>query len=443
MQAFVTKPLLERAGLGVGLAGLPVVVAGTGLVALAVPSLAAQAIMRGADGALSSSLYRSAYEPLYTPLSAETKRSVKGLIDVLINRLGDGLGSLLSWGLVLLLPNAAGTAATCAALAVAIATLFVVARLRSGYVAELASSLRSGALLPDELQVNDQTTRLALSRTMNDLSRDRLHAEIKKLREQESFAKLKSQAALAIAPAGPAAELSGRRDPARQHDLSVVLSDLLSEDVARIELALDRADPSFATFIIPLLADPRLGARAMRALGAFGTRVTGQLADALLDLSRTPTVRRRLVRVISATKSPLAAAALSAALDDPDPELRRQLVRGLSELAEHGVPVALAREQTLARAIAELGRESGTAGERVEHALRLLGLVFDREAFRLAHAALVSGDPRLGGTGLEYLENVLPEAVRSALLATLATESAAQPRRAERELLDELKRTLG
>ncbi len=75
--------------------------------------------------------------------------------------------------------------------------------------------------------------------------------------------------------------------------------------------------------------------------------------------------------------------------------------------------------------------------------MRLLGLVFEREAFRLAHAALVSGDQRLSGTGLEYLENVLPEAVRTALLAALATESAAQPRRPARELLDELKRTLG
>ncbi len=61
VQAFVTRPLLERAGLGIGLAGLPLVVAGSGLVALAVPSLAAQAIMRGADGALSTSLVRSAY----------------------------------------------------------------------------------------------------------------------------------------------------------------------------------------------------------------------------------------------------------------------------------------------------------------------------------------------------------------------------------------------
>jgi len=75
--------------------------------------------------------------------------------------------------------------------------------------------------------------------------------------------------------------------------------------------------------------------------------------------------------------------------------------------------------------------------------LRLLGLAFERDAFRLAHAALVSGDQKLIGTGLEYLENVLPEGARTALLGALATESSPKPRRRERELLDELKRTLG
>jgi ATP:ADP antiporter, AAA family len=437
VQAFVTPLLLERAGLGVGLAGLPLVVAGTGLIALAVPNLAAQTILRGADGALSNTLFRSAYEPLFTPLSPERKRSVKALIDVLINRFGDGLGSLLSWGLVLVLPGAATTAATGAAVMVAIATLFVAGRLRRGYVAELAASLRSGAVVLDEANVSDQTTRLTLSRTMSGLSADRLRSEIQKLREEEILAKARSQAALT------ASEPDAPTDAERTQHVSLVLSDLASRDVERIDRALDRADPSLATFVIPHLASQSVGAHAMKVLGAFGTRVTGQLADALLDRSRSsPTVRRRLVRVIAEGKSPWAAAALTTALDDPDFEVRRQVVRSLEEIADHGVPVPLVRDRTLAFAINELTNETLSPGERVEHALRLLGLSFERDAFRLAHAALVSGDEKLRGTGLEYLENVLPESVRGALLAALATVSSPKPRRLERELLDELRRTL-
>ena len=104
------------------------------------------------------------------------------------------------------------------------------------------------------------------------------------------------------------------------------------------------------------------------------------------------------------------------------------------------------REPTIAAARLELeqGAEN-PANQRVEHALRLLGLVHDREAFRLAHAALQSADEKLRGTGLEYLENVLSEAVRNALFKALSAESAPKTRgrRVERELIDELKRTLG
>lgn len=424
VQAFVTPPLLERAGLGAGLSGLPVVLAGTGLVALAVPGLLTQSILRGADGVLSSTLFRSAYEPLYTPLSAERKRSVKALIDVLINRFGDGLGSLLCWGFVLALPSAADTAATGAAVAVAIGTLVVARRLHRGYVAELAASLRSGAVVLDPGDVGDQTTRLTLSRTMSELSADRLRSDIKKLREA------------ALTPAPSEADERAER-------ISGVLSDLASHDVERIERALDRVDASLATFVIPLLASQRVGARVMKVLAGFGTSITGQLTDALLDHSRSsPSVRRRLVRVIAEGKSAWAARALTAALDDPEFEVRRQVVCSLDEIADRGVPVTLVRGRTLASAIDELSVETASSDERVEHTLRLLGLIFERDAFRLARAALRSGDDKLSGTGLEYLENVLPEGVRAALLVVLAAKSSPTPRRGERELLDELKRTL-
>jgi hypothetical protein len=327
---------------------------------------------------------------------------------------------------VLTLPSAATTAATAAAVLVSLATLFVAGRLRRGYVLELAASLRSGAVVLDEASVSDQTTRLTLSRTMGDLSADKLRREIRKLREG------------ALTPTPPEADA-----PIDSERVSRILSDLASRDVERIGSALDRADPSLTTFVIPLLASQNLGAHAMKVLAAFGTSITGQLADALLDRSgSSPAVRRRLVRVIAEGKSAWAATALTTALDDPEFEVRRQVVRSLEEIADHGVSVSLVRGRALAFAIDELAMETVSAGERIEHALRLLGLVFERDAFRLARAALASGDDKLSGTGLEYLENVLPEGVRAALLLALATESSRTPRRPERELLDELRRTL-
>jgi hypothetical protein len=440
LQAFATPFLLERAGLGVGLATMPAALLGAGALALLVPGLPAQALLRGVDGAMSTSLFRSAYEPLYTPLSAERKRSVKAVIDVIVNRIGDALGSLLSWGLVLLLPNTAGPAATLGAVLMAGAALLLSARLRQGYVAELAASLRSGAVVLNEAHVNDMTTRLTLSRTMQALDRERLRIEIQRLRDRDPEIALAEARALAPKHPPEASAPAAERDP----ELAKRVSDLGSRDPALVRAALEKAEPSLTAFVIPLLLRSDVGTQAMTVLGSFGTRVTGQLTDALLDREHSPpTLRRRLVRVIANGKSAWAASALVAALDDPDFEVRQQLVRGLEELAEHGVAPPLARDATVASAIRELGEsDPASANQRVDHALRLLGLVYEREAFRLAHAALQSPDEKLRGTGLEYLENVLPESVRSALFKALATESVPKSRRVEHEILDELRRTL-
>jgi hypothetical protein len=118
-------------------------------------------------------------------------------------------------------------------------------------------------------------------------------------------------------------------------------------------------------------------------------------------------------------------------------------VRGLEEMAESGVATPLARATAVAAAARELGANDNIANaERVEHALRLLGLVFDREAFRLSRAALSSSDPKLHGTALEYLDNVLPSAIKSALFAVLPSQPSHTSPRVEHELLEELRRTM-
>ena len=431
VQATITPRLLDRNGLGVGLGTHPAVLASAGLVSLLLPGLAAQALLRGADGALVVSLSRSAYEPLYTPIAPAKKRAAKGVIDVLVNRAGDGLGSALAWGLVVLWPSRAVWWADALVVAAALAALAIALELRKGYIAELAQSLRSGAVVLDEAGVQDQTTRLTLSRTMNDLNRERLLAEIERQRARDN----------AAAPPHPELpELTGAPPQAQ------LVAELLSGEPARLSHALRAASAEHTAFIIPLLSRADVGEQAMQALGRFAPRIIGQLADALLDVEgASPTVRRRLARVITSSKGPSAATALAAALGDPDFDVRRQLVRGLEELSESGVGASLERTSALATAARELGNPSGaTDPERVEHVLRLLGLVFDREAFRLARAALGHSDEKLRGTALEYLDNVLPTPIKTALFAALPpVRSRPSSPRVEHELLDELRRTLG
>jgi hypothetical protein len=444
LQATLTPRLLDSAGLGVGLGGHPSALAVAAAVALAAPGLAMQALLRAADGALVPSLFRSSYEPLYTPLAPERKRATKAVIDVLVNRAGDALGGFIAWGLVLVIPYSATTGANLAVAIFAIATFALALRLRQGYVAELRESLLSGAVVLDESGVSDQTTRLTLSRTLTELNRERLLAEIERQRAG-SAAKLEaapstpSPGAAAPLPRGGAARPGvAARAPAE------LVGDLTSSDPKRIESALDAAELQLTPFVIPLIAREDVGAKAMNTLRRFGARVIGQLADVMLDAEgASPTVRRRLVRVIATTPSPWAAAALSAALEDPDFDVRRQVVRGLEEMAESGVQSPIERAPALTAAARELGGQSRVSRhDRVDHVMRLLGLSFDREAFRLARLALDSDDTTLRGTALEYLDNVLPASIKTPLFDQLAPGPARKSARLEHELIDELRRTL-
>jgi ATP:ADP antiporter, AAA family len=449
VQATITPRLLDRAGLGVGLGAHPAVLGTLGLLSLAAPGLGTQTLLRAADGALVASLFRSSYEPLYTPIAADQKRSAKGLIDVLVNRFGDALGSLLAWGLVLLVPGAAALWANALVVSVGLAALIIASQLRKGYIAELAESLRTGSVVLDEAGVQDQTTRLTLSRTMSDLNRERLLAEIQRQRELGLMGGMPNAGASSPARALPAPESPAAAEPGPVAEppgvrKARVVADLLSADPARLRSALDAADLSLAAFVIPLVARADVGAQAMNVLGGLGARVVGQLADALLDSDGvSSTVRRRLVRVIANARGPWAAAALASALEDPDFDVRRQVVRGLEEIAESGVHVPLGRTSALVVATRELDGDAPPDPERVEHVLRLLGLVFDREAFRLARSALGHPDAQLHGTALEYLDNVLPAGIKVTLFAGFPSQPGLRSQRVERELLDELRRTLG
>jgi hypothetical protein len=438
VQGVVTPRLLDRAGLGVGLSVLPASLSLSGVLALAVPGLWTQALTRAADGALVNSLYRSAYEPLYTPIAPERKRSLKALIDVLVNRAGDALGSLLSWGLVLSWPSSAAAGANTIVALAALATLLLTRRLRRGYIAELAASLRSGAVVLDEAGVQDQTTRLTLSQTLTDLNRERLLREIAALRAAGPGV----SPPIPSAPSAPAAP-AGAFDAERGARVSAAVADLCSGDPERLQRALEAPDPELSAFVIPLLGRDDLGALAMKVLSGFGARVVGQLADALHDTDHnSPAVRRRLVRVISTTQSAWSASALAAALEDPDFDVRRHVVRGLDDIAAHGVDVPIDKPRALAVAARELAaRAEASSEDRIEHALRLLGLVFDREAFRLARAALDSAEPKLRGTALEYLDNVLPGSIKSTLFALIPDHRAPKSERVTQELLDELRRS--
>jgi hypothetical protein len=309
-------------------------------------------------------------------------------------------------------------------------------------VAALEESLRSGLIRLDSGDVLDSTTQATLAFTGLGMDRRAL------LQEVASF-----RAGSAAASADPVVQ---------------AVAGLRSGDVEDVRWALRRLPdlPAAVTgHAVPLLARTDLYLEVLAALRLAAPRATGQIVDALLDPSLPPEARRRIPRVLRGCPADRAVAGLVQALEDGDFEVRRQSALALERLVEHDPALRPSREVAFGTAIRELERGpvawSAEAGEPpspgdaspgpeapalstqergLAHVFTLLALALDREPTRIAHRALRGGDPALRGTALEYLENVLPEAVRAALWPHLGVggrrpRSARPAHEVERELL--------
>src|SRR5262249_21472677 len=121
--------------------------------------------------------------------------------------------------------------------------------------------------------------------------------------------------------AAPATE-SRHADPMIQR-----LVDLRSGDVNRVRKALrsdDRLDDLLVPQVIGLIGWDEVSDDAMRVLREHVGRVTGQLTDALTDLSQEFAVRRRIPRILSLAATQKSADGLTEGLSDRRFEVRLQ-----------------------------------------------------------------------------------------------------------------------
>jgi len=383
IQATLSRASLESLGLAGSVALLPAAAFLCGLSGVLVPVLATAALARGAHAVLQGSLFRAGYELLFTALPRHRKRPTKTIVDVGFDRLGGAVGGALTLLVVWFTP--AGTSSVFAlSVACALAALLLARRLDAGYVAALEESLRSGALRLDPEEVVDSTTRLTLARTGLWLERG----------------PGRSAPALVAAP-----DALGR-----------AALDLASTDLARVRRVLreqDALDPRLASLALPWLGRDEVAAEAAAALREIAPRVAGLLADALLDASQPPALRRRAARLLAASGDGRAAGALLAGLADADFEVRFACGVALRRAAGRQRPAPAALFEAAAM---EMERQPPQAEpERaLDHVFHLLELALDKEAVLAAREALRAKSP-LRGTALEYLANVLPERLRRAL----------------------------
>jgi len=407
-QVTLTSWLLGRLGLARTVATLPTFMAAAALGALALPGVATTVLARGVEAVLRGSVFRAGYELLFTPLASRDRRSTKSVLDVGADRLGDGLGALVLAALLALAGVATERSIFLVAAAVSAAVAVLAVRLHAGYVEALEQGLARGTVRLDEEEAADRTTREALVTTLGG-TRGLDAAAIR--------------AALAARVAQPSAREA----------------DLASDDPARVHagLAAGPITPDLAPRVIALLARDQVAADALHALRGSVDPLFPALDAALRDPDSPLAVRRRLPRAIAFCEDPRAWETLLAGMQDQRFDVRLQCALALDRWQSHHPDYhpdpehlfdAVVRELTRDREVWAARRRIATGHPTLfDQAVRqrtdrsfaliftLLSLALPPEPMRLAHRSLLSTDPGLRGTALEYLDSVLPPRVRESL----------------------------
>ena len=345
------------------------------------------------------------------------------------------------------------------AVVTAAGTLFCASRLNRGYVQTLERSLLNRAVELNLGDAEDLTTRTTMLRTLTSI-KEPSRTGTQQVAEQSTRPTVITE---------PDAE---KATAALDPDTRQILT-LRSRDRHRIRALLRSEGGLPATLVphlIPLLAWDPVADDAVFALRKVAELRVGQLIDALIDENTEFTVRRRLARIFAACGSQRAADGLVLGLNDLRFEVRYQCARSLAALLEKNPGITIdrsvifeivRRETTVGRAVwrserllqkAEEGdiRESLFVDEFVKdrssrslaHVFTLLSLFLPAEPLRIAFRGLHTNDAKLKGTALEYLEGVLPPAIRELLWPFLeAPPPAGHPERPREEVLDELLRS--
>jgi len=426
-----SKMWLKRFGPGKTVATLPVAVTGATLAAMFAPGLIALTVSRAIELLLRGSLYRSGYELFYTPMPAAEKRSIKGVIDIGAERLGDGLaGAAIK--LLVMIPGSSSVILGFTAVLSAVGA-WLAFRLDHAYVKVLEKGLANHTIAISPDQAEDSVTQSVVLRTMSTMKAQERHPSV------------------SLSAAAPALS-----DPALRR-----LAELRSGDSARIVAALQRSDtlePVVVPQVIELLDRDDVAQVAYLALTKAGDRIAGQLVDALQNTASPYNIRKRLPKVMSSCQSRVAWDGLMAHLADDRFEVRARCAKALErilskkpEFRSHPDAIFAVVQQELAttQRISQSGKDSGIrmeealkdrAAKSISHIFTLLGLVLPPQPVRLAFRALRAEDGKLHGVALEYLDSVLPRALREQLAAyfegTLAAPKGVRKDEALAKLLE-------
>jgi hypothetical protein len=410
-------------GLGGTIIVLPLSIFLGGLVTFAVRSLMSVTLLRGAASLLTNTFFGPGFELLFTPIPPADKRAGKILIDVGAYRSGSMLGSLLIMGL-LLIPGPTNSYILVTVLALAGAMVLLVYLLNRGYISQLADNLRDGTLKTEQIEIRDSTTERMVALTRKNREQHKLPQQ-NALHQTEGVWSVMQTAAEAEPETFPEAV----PDDGGEDSEMDFIRDLRSGDQNRVRRVLvsKTVTPTLLPHIIPLLRNRELVKDALNAVRPLASKTAGQLADVLVNRHQHPLIRRRIPLLLAHADSQLAVQGLTLGLEDRELDVRFRCAAALARVKSNHAHLAIDAEaiwQTVYREIAYFSNNGFNTTQGVEplrYLFTLFGILFGPAVMDVCYESLKTDDPAARGTALEYLENQLPQNVRTPLWPLIAS----------------------
>ena len=417
-QVLVTPRLLQRYGVGFGMAVMPVVFGGAAAALPFLPHLAVATLMKFADNGFQYTVHETSVQALYGPFRPEVKARTRAFLDAVVKPLSYGFGGL---ALVVLAPRVSVPLLSIAALVLVAGWLAVIPAVRRRHIGALERTLGARSLEGTAFGWDTHATRGLLTV----LEHGRPSAVLAALEQLESersvaFARTLEKLAVGDVPAVRAAALD-RLARLPGADAAVALASLehpmpivraaavrataaLLADEALEQLIAARDDSS---------QDVRIAAIAgLLVHGGVEGSIEGGRALAQLLAADDPDARVEAARVLRHL-GPAAYRPVRALLLDPDAEVRRTALRAAAEVADvRLLPLlveALRRPGTRGRAAAALVAIGEPAIEPLARALadpnvpravrlvlpRIVREIPSRHAYDLLHPLALSSDGHL------------------------------------------------
>jgi ATP:ADP antiporter, AAA family len=510
LQLVAGSRLTNKFGLRVTLFILPTALcAGTGLL-LAYPlRLWAAMFLKGNDQTLRYSIDKSTVELLYLPVPQSLKADVKAVIDMMVQRFADGIGGVLLLVMTRVLGLGVSGVGWCN-LALITIWLWVAFRARMEYV----SAVRTNISDPDNLPPS--VWKLVFSNPGS-------IALLDGVRKGSSFVEGADSIRQACSIAFPTQPTAALQKYLRDRDLKVRLSALLclvrqgtDSHTLRKELSVIAADiegtpeqwkdvakalgeihhpatvemhtrllahptpevrkeaaisagragrRELVPFLVRLLVDPEVAHEARQALGAYGSRILGTLADVMKDPGEDLEIRRSIPRVLAHVPNQASVDTLLEGMFDGDAQLADRSIRAASRLRLKDASLRFDGERIAVRirdecektfwyqgaltclypdgqcpdSLARLLKDKTDRGK--DTVFRLLALILPPTVVLPSWLALSRQDRLKKANVAEYLDNVLPAGLRERVLPLVEAQAGAPGELQDRhEILEMLRK---